>query len=221
MPAYRIFIQARMNSRRLPGKMLAPLAGKPVIAHVTDRLADAGLRDQIVILTSSEASDTPLALYATHELRLPVFRGELDNVARRFQMALIDHPAPWFIRISGDSPLIDGSLVAWMGKQIDDTCDLVSNVWRRSFPPGQSVECIRSGFFAAIDTMALSADQQQHVTPCLYDNPDCRIKRVTCNDATAASERQVLDTLEDYFRLEHMLANQPRPTYTHLARVEA
>lgn len=222
MTDYRIFIQARMSSRRLPGKMLAPLAGKPMLAHVIDRIAGAGLRSRIVILTSEDESDTPLALYAAH-LEVPVFRGELENVASRFQAALAEYPASWFVRISGDSPLIDGSLVAFMAEQISDDCDIVSNVWRRSFPSGQSVECIRTDAFLSLDTKKLTSDEQQHVTPYLYANPDLyRLKRIVCADPKAAEMRLVVDTLDDYIHMEHLITDQiPQPAYARLARSQA
>jgi spore coat polysaccharide biosynthesis protein SpsF len=200
---HRIFIQARMSSARFPGKMLAPFRGRPLIAQVLERFRESDLRGRLVVLTSNHASDDPLADFVANRCGVDVFRGDLHDVAARFQSALSQHPCAWFVRISGDSPLIDPVLVQVMMDLCAPEYDLVSNVVRRTFPPGQSVECVRSEAFRALRSAELTADQREHVTKVFYDQPGSwRVRSVTSTEPELASTRMVVDTLDDLRDLE-------------------
>jgi spore coat polysaccharide biosynthesis protein SpsF len=200
---YRIFIQARMSSARFPGKMLAPFRGRPLIAQVLGRFRETDLWGHLVVLTSSDASDDPLADFVVNRCGVPVFRGDLDDVVGRFQSALSEHPCPWFVRISGDSPLIDPALVQAMIDLCAPDYDLVSNVVRRTFPPGQSVECVRSETFRILRSVELTLDQREHVTRVFYERPGTwRVRSVTSTRPEKASTRMVVDTIEDLRDLE-------------------
>src|ERR1700692_2776769 len=106
---HRIFIQARMSSARCTGKMVAPCSGRPLIAQVLARFREFDLQARVIVLTSVDPTDDALADFVANRCAVPVFRGELDNVVARFQSALAENPCEWFVRISGDSPLIDAS----------------------------------------------------------------------------------------------------------------
>jgi len=75
-------IQARMGSTRLPGKVLLPLAGREVLAHVLDRLAVCETIDDVVVATSDQPSDDVLAQWCDRR-GVPVFRGSLDDVTQK------------------------------------------------------------------------------------------------------------------------------------------
>jgi spore coat polysaccharide biosynthesis protein SpsF len=216
---HRIFIQARMSSARFPGKMLAPFRGRPLIAQVLERFRAFDLYSRVVVLTSVDATDEPLADFVANRCAVPVFRGELDNVVARFQSALAEYPCEWFVRISGDSPLIDASLVQAMIRLSDRNHDVVSNVMRRTFPPGQSVECVRTDVFRALNSNKLTSDQREHVTKVFYDQPDrWRLRSVICEDPGWASVRMVVDHLEDLRALEAGVS-QPA-SFGDLAKLE-
>lgn len=217
---FRIFVQARMSSARLPGKMLAPLAGRPMIAQVMDRLREAGLADRTVLVTSTDPTDDPLADYVASRLRLPVFRGALDDVLARFQAAVRAHPAAWIVRLSGDSPALDGALVRRIAEFADDECDLVSNVVRRTFPPGQSVECIRAATLLRVDGAVLGADDREHVMPYFYRPGVCRVRAVASADPACAAQRLVVDTLDDLRAMAALLMAGAPPRFAHLAQLE-
>jgi spore coat polysaccharide biosynthesis protein SpsF len=201
--AHRIFIQARMSSARFPGKMLAPFRGRPLIAQVLERFREFDLHSRVVVLTSVDSTDDPLADFVASRCSVPVFRGDLDNVVARFQSALAEYPCEWFARISGDSPLIDASLVQTMIQLSDRSYDVVSNVVRRTFPPGQSVECVRSDVFHSLNSDNLTPDQREHVTKVFYERPhDWRLRSVICEDSRWAEVRMVVDNLDDLRQLE-------------------
>jgi spore coat polysaccharide biosynthesis protein SpsF len=212
-----ILIQARMTSSRFPGKVLAPLRGRPVIAHVVERTRMVARASGVILLTSREASDDPLAAYAEACLNLQVFRGELTDVVRRFQTCLASVPCTWFVRICGDSPVIDHELISLMLEQVTaDTdlvtadTDLVTNVGERTFPAGQSVEVIRTSTFLRLDSAGLDADEQEHVTMHYYRRPwQYRIRNIKSSDPSLAQRRLVVDSLDDLKALDELLVNTP------------
>jgi spore coat polysaccharide biosynthesis protein SpsF len=216
---FRIFVQARMSSARFPGKMLAPFRGRPLIAQVLERFRESGLHSRLVVLTSLDPTDDPLADFVATRCAVPVFRGDLDDVAARFKSAIGDHPCEWFVRISGDSPWIDASLVHAMIGFCGENHDVVSNVVHRTFPAGQSVECIRSELFLALDTGKLTQPQREHVTKVFYDRPnEWRLRSVICANPEWAKVRMVVDHLDDLRTLE--AEPQRPPSFGDLARVE-
>ncbi len=165
-----IIVQARMGSRRLPGKVLRPIAGKPMLQYTLERLR-RGCPDQtIVVATSNSEQDTRIASFCTDH-RFSCFRGPLDNVAARFLGAVQAFAFDAFVRISGDSPLLDQDLVRHAVElfRIHD-CDLVTNLMPRTFPPGQSVEVVKTrSFMTAHDRMDAEEDFE-HVTKVFYKN---------------------------------------------------
>ena len=209
-----------MSSERFPGKMLAPFRGRPLIASLLGRLS-ADLLSQTVLLTSNHATDDPLADFVERRCAVPVFRGELQNVAARFQACLNANPCEWFVRLSGDSPLMSVPLVKTMLGFTDPGHDVVSNVVKRTFPPGQSVECIRSEVFAGLKADALTPAQQEHVTKVFYNGQGSwRLRSVVCREPHLADTRMVVDSLDDLRALEAFEAD-PSASLGALAEIEA
>ncbi len=199
----RVFIQARMSSARLPGKVLAPFHGQPLIRQVIDRVAEAVPRSQIVLVTSADPTDDPLACYV-ESLGVAVFRGPLANVLERFQRCAAAYPADWVIRISGDSPLMSSAVIRRVIAAAQTAeADVVTNVFPRTFPRGCSVEAINARSLAALDSTALTAEEQEHVTGVFYNHPDrYRIINVDSGRPELAAVDLTVDTLDDLRRLE-------------------
>ena len=103
-------IQARMGSSRFPGKMLADLAGRPVLWHVVHRLRRCAAVSEIILATSEATADAPLAA-AAQEMGVTVVRGPEADVLKRFALALERTAAAVILRICGDSVLIDPGLI--------------------------------------------------------------------------------------------------------------
>jgi spore coat polysaccharide biosynthesis protein SpsF len=222
IPNCRIVIQARMTSSRFPGKVLAPLHGRPLLAHVVERARLVPEADDVIVATSTAPSDEPVALYAEHVLRAPVFRGDLENVALRFQQCIREWPCRWFVRVSGDSPVIDPELVSALVARAHAGTDLVTNVAVRTFPPGQSVEVIRSEVFLSLDTGAMTPEEQEHVTTHYYRNPNkFHITNVESGDVRLAERRLVVDTVDDLNALERLLTGSPELVTGYGRRLDA
>lgn len=202
-----------MSSSRFPGKVLAPLAGRPVLWWVIERVSTAVERSRIVLATSSDNSDDPLAEYAG-SLGVAVFRGELDNVVARFQACLRAYPADWFVRICADSPLVDPELVRILATRLNPTLDLVTNVQVRTFPRGQSVEFVRSRTFAALDPEALTPEEREHATLVFYRNPGkFRIENIVAKDPAWSTLSYTVDSIEDLRAVEKVLKAGSMPAF--------
>jgi spore coat polysaccharide biosynthesis protein SpsF len=207
----RAFIQARMSSARFPGKVLAPLNGRPVIAHVISQATQIIPIDYITVATSEAESDDPLATYV-QSLGVPVFRGALDSVFERFQSCLSEFPCDWFFRICADSPLLNvsllGSMLVYAGRP---DIDLVTNVQVRTFPKGHSGEMLNAATFAQIDPMELLVDEKEHVTAVYYRHPErFSILNIEAASPEQATESFAVDTLQDLERLERVLCGDKR-----------
>jgi spore coat polysaccharide biosynthesis protein SpsF len=122
-------VQARMGSRRLPGKMLEDLAGRPLIWHILRRAQQVapalGAALPVVLATTDQARDDALASVAA-AMGVAVVRGSEDDVLGRFLLALEHHPARWVARVCGDSPLFDPvHLALWLRLAREQGADVV------------------------------------------------------------------------------------------------
>lgn len=204
MGNFRVFVQARTTSHRFPGKVLAPLHGRPVIHHVIDRIALKVPRDCITVATSAEPSDDALSTFVKR-MGLAVFRGPLQNVFLRFRQCLDAFPCEWFFRVCADSPVLDSRLFSKMLVCRDPEVDLITNVQTRTFPVGQSLELINSATFSGIDAQSLLAEEREHLTKFFYSNaPRFHIINLSSDDTALAQTSLAVDTPEDLGRLERL-----------------
>ena len=103
-------IQARMSSSRLPGKVLLPIAGKPLLWHLVYRLKKCQTVDSVAVATSTDSRDDELAAFCANE-GIRCVRGSLDNVLDRYRQAAEETGAQTLLRITGDSPFIDPEFI--------------------------------------------------------------------------------------------------------------
>jgi spore coat polysaccharide biosynthesis protein SpsF (cytidylyltransferase family) len=161
-------VQARMSSNRLPGKVLRLVEGKTLLAYLLESLKQCNSLGQIVVATSLEASDDPIAA-ACRGIGVLCFRGPLENVAERFRMLLDVCPCDRFVRANGDSPLLDHRLVdQGVGLFQSGNYDLVTNTQPRTFPRGQSVEVVRTDVFQEACRRMTEPEDKEHVTRFFY-----------------------------------------------------
>jgi len=171
-------IQSRFSSARLPGKALRPLAGRPMLARLLDRLKVAKRVDEIMVATSTATDDDSIAQFCA-DIRVQCFRGPLDDVAERLAQATESVRSRAFVRINGDSPLISPA------------------VQTRSFPRGQSAEVIRAEALRRARKM-MQAGEAEHVTPAFYRRAsDFRIANLTSGHDWGAIQMSV-DTPDDF-----------------------
>ena len=101
-------IQARMNSTRLPGKVMLSINSQPLIGILLQRLAKSKMLDDIIVATTDDSSDDRLVDYVT-ELGFKTYRGSRHDVLERYYLAALQESADAVVRITADCPLIDGN----------------------------------------------------------------------------------------------------------------
>ena len=201
-PRIVAIVQARMGSRRLPGKVLADISGRPMLERVISRVKRARQPDEVVIATSRVPEDDPIEALCAR-LGLPCSRGSAEDVLDRFHQAAMERQAEVIVRITGDCPLIDPELVdetitafRQAAPAVDFACNRLP--WDRTYPIGTDTEvCSR----AALDAAWREADQayqREHVMPYLYENPDrFRVLHVQSSDPELGKMRWTVDEAED------------------------
>jgi len=207
-----IFIFARMSSRRLPGKMLRPIAGRPMLARVIERCAAARLASKVIVATSTHAEDDALAALA-HGCGASTFRGELANVAARALACAEAGGHDHFVRISGDSPFIDPALIdRAIALHQSEEPDLTSNLNPREYPPGLSVEVMATAVLRkAIPDMTGEGDRE-HVTPHFYRNAaQFRICHFAPEQPYPAAVRLTVDDANELDRADRIARHLPEP----------
>jgi spore coat polysaccharide biosynthesis protein SpsF len=198
----RAIIQARMSSVRFPGKVLAPVGGKPLVDHIIERVRRAVAAERIVVATSNQRSDDPLAAHVAAR-GIAVFRGPLEDVFQRFRLCVQEYPCDWFYRICADSPLYNEQLLRSFLMHTGPHVDLVTNVFPRTFPRGHSVELLRTETFSLLDSEKLDANEKEHITKFYYNHPErFTIINVESGNPGLSSLNYCIDTLEDLRRLE-------------------
>jgi len=191
-------LQARMSSRRLPGKVLAPVFDMPMIQRQIERIRHSKELDKLVVATSTERDDDAIAALC-EAIGQPCFRGPLDDVLGRFVGALDSHgPADHVVRLTADCPLIDWTIIdRCVREHIAAGSDYTSNAIVRTFPDGLDVEVIRSEALREANAEARDPESREHVTPFIHSKPDrFQIIHVTQPDDLAAL-RWTVDTPDD------------------------
>lgn len=166
-------LQARVSSSRLPGKVLLPLLGQPMLARQLERVRRARLIDTLLVATSEDVSDDPIeALCAA--AGVACYRGRLDDVLDRYYQAALAYRPRHIVRLTGDCPLADPGLIdAVIAYYLESGCAHVSNGGEPpSFPDGLDVEVFS---FAALETAwreTRLGSEREHVTPFIYKHPE-------------------------------------------------
>lgn len=165
-------VQARTGSTRLPGKVLKPLKGKPMLAHIIERLKQAKLLDYIIIATSYLEQDRPIVESAQKNDVLS-FAGSEDDVLLRYAKAAKTVDADTIVRVTGDCPLIDpvtvDNTVAFFK---NNDYDYVGAGISTGFPRGLDTEVFSKEALIRANAAAKDAPSREHVTYYMYMHPD-------------------------------------------------
>jgi spore coat polysaccharide biosynthesis protein SpsF len=160
-----------MSSTRLPGKVLRDLDGIPMIGYQLKRVLKSPLVNKVVVATSTDESDNPLVAYLD-TISQEVVRGPLNDVLSRFLMVLDIYNPPYFVRITGDCPLVMPDLLdSMISKYESSSLDYLSNALDPSFPDGLDVEIVKTSALRRLNLMQLSEPEREHVTLGLYSRP--------------------------------------------------
>jgi len=191
-------IQARFNSTRLPGKVLALIAGEPMLAHVVRRVRRAATIDDVVVATSTGAADDAVAAFCA-ERGIACFRGSEQDVLDRFYQAASQRGAQTVVRITGDCPLMDPAVIDRVVSALrHDGYDYVTNTLRYTFPDGLDVEAFTSAALAEAWRDARKPTEREHVTPYLRIAARLRTRNIEHSiDLSSRNLRWTVDEPED------------------------
>ena len=204
-----------MSSRRLPGKILMDLRGKPLLQHLLENVGNCQEHDSFLIATSWDSSDDPVERFCK-DRGVQCYRGPLDDVALRLKEAAEHAGSEAFVRLSGDSPFLSYRVIDKGVKLFrDGNWDLVTNVQKRTYPKGCSVEVIGMEAYDQVLGMSQEADDREHVTLPFYRAVDqFRVRNYECVP-NYGERRLVVDTPEDLENAERMLDRMDRPSYRY------
>lgn len=190
-------LQARMSSTRLPGKVLEPVLDEPMIVRQIERLQASKLIDHIVVATSLEPSDDPLAeTLASHGV--DCFRGNLNDVLSRFVDCHQEYPSENIIRLTADCPVADPEVIDQVITEHQNSgSDYTSNTLERTYPRGLDVECFTEGALSKLIELELSPAEREHVTMGIYSHPELFVLQNVEDDVDRSELRWTVDYPED------------------------
>ncbi len=212
-------IQARMGSTRLPGKVLEPIGGKPLVERVVERAQSASRISRVAVVTSDLVGDDALE-EACISAGIACWRGSETDVLDRFHQAAAALGAERIVRITADCPLIDPAVIDALIELVEHRADLayasvatgaigLSRGYRR-FPDGLDAEVFNAKLLEIAWLEARDPYEREHVTPFIWRHPERFAAEVLEAPNDLGDERWTIDYPEDlelvraiYDRLHH------------------
>ena len=192
-----------MGSSRLPGKVLLPLADKPLLLRMYERVSFAKFAGEIVVALTNEELDNQLVLLCQKN-KINYFRGSTLDLLDRHYKAAKKTSAEIVIKIPSDCPLIDHHIIDkvilyYINNR--EKYDFVSNLHPPSYPDGNDVEVMSFETLEAAWINAKKDFEREHTTPFIWENPDkFRIGNVVWETGLdySMTHRFTIDYKEDY-----------------------
>ncbi len=194
-------IEGRMTSTRLPGKIMMPLAGKPVMAHMIERHRRSKLTDEVIVATTSNATDDPIVALC-EEVGCAYFRGSETDVLGRIVEAGKVNGAEILIQGMADSPLVDWRIVDRLVEMLEEeTLDVASNEFGEDkYPDGFDMRVYRFGVLKKFEEDHKEEEYREHAGYQIRTD-SLHYKRGLLSaegDMLWPELRLTLDTIEDY-----------------------
>jgi spore coat polysaccharide biosynthesis protein SpsF (cytidylyltransferase family) len=193
-------IQARMSSSRLPGKVLLPIGGKPILHWVIQAAKQAKLVDEVIVATSYNTEDERIVDYAAGYVE--VFPGELEDVLGRFYEAALLYQPLHIVRLTADCPMGNPEIIdATIRLHLREGNDYTTNSgFPGCFPDGQDVEVFTMETLTRMAKLATLPHDREHVTPFMRESGLFKVGMLQCTDPT--DKKYSVDTREDYERVK-------------------
>jgi spore coat polysaccharide biosynthesis protein SpsF len=199
------FIQARISSKRFPGKVLVKIKNKEILKIIYQRINSNIKKIKVVILTSRLKSDKKIVNFCRKN-NYSYSLGPLHNVFERYKLALKKNKVDGFIRITGDSPLINIKLLKKMIKIFKrSSYDIVTNVFPRTYPIGQSIEIINKKVFLKVNAKKLDSYSKEHITQHFYKKSDKYNIFNVLNKANLSKKNLSINTREDLKKIRRKI----------------
>jgi spore coat polysaccharide biosynthesis protein SpsF len=172
-PKVVAIIQGRMSSARLPGKILADIAGQPMLQRVFVRTSRAATVTETIFATTTDPSDNPVAEYCDFS-EIPFTRGSLYDVLDRYYQTAKSAKADYIVRVTADCPVIDPTLIddvmnALLEGEYDFVCNRLPPPWHRTYPIGLDVEACTFKVLEKARKEAKEPQHREHAMPYFYE----------------------------------------------------
>jgi spore coat polysaccharide biosynthesis protein SpsF len=171
MENYGVIIAARTGSRRLPAKALLPLNGIPMIAFIIRRLKRSTLVKSFILATTKLKEDDELESIAKNE-GISVFRGETDDVVKRFVDAASEFNLNYVVRVTGDCPFVDGDSLDYCLNMVRQSEDFDLATTKGNFPVGIDYEIYNATTMKSLNQKRLTPEEREHLTLAFYNDPE-------------------------------------------------
>ena len=193
-------VQARMTSSRLPGKVVRPILGRPMLALLIERLRRAQQIDDVIVATTSNATDDVVEELC-REVGAGCFRGSEEDVLDRVLRTARAHRVELIVEITGDCPLIDPEIVdRLVGMYLEGGADYVANVLKRTFPRGLDTQVFPTSVLEEVARLTDDPVDHEHVSIYIYEHPErFRLRNLESGLPERYWDlRLTVDTLEDF-----------------------
>lgn len=182
-------IQGRMSSSRLPGKILADIAGQPMLQRVFVRASRAAAVTETLFATTTDPSDEPVAEYCDFS-GIPFQRGSLYDVLDRYYQAAKQARADVVVRVTADCPVIDPDLIddavnTLIAGEYDFVCNRLPPPWRRTYPIGLDVEACTFEVLEKAWKEAKEPQHREHAMPYFYEGVELTRQSRTIETGTS------------------------------------
>ena len=168
-------IQSRMSSRRLPGKIMKVVDGKPILYHVINQISSSKILKKIVIATSTNTDDDIIENHAK-KLGISCFRGELNDVLDRHYQCAKKFSFDVIVRIPSDKPLIDPNVIDEVITEFtSNQCDYASNfVYPLQYNIGTEVEVFSFKALEKVWNSAKKPSEREHIFPFFHNHKNLK-----------------------------------------------
>jgi spore coat polysaccharide biosynthesis protein SpsF len=202
-------VQARMGSERLPGKVLMPVMGRPLLWYLLNQLKQAKRLEGIVIATSNQVRDDAIEEFGAGA-GVHVVRGSERDVLDRFHCAAAEAKADYIVRITADCPLICPTVVdGTIENHFASGCDYTMNDVPGCFPRGYDAEVFSRVVLERTHVKARRLADREHVTYYIYTHTE-EFSVNTYRDASFPrfpTDRICVDTQEDFVVVKSIIEN--------------
>jgi len=198
-----VVVQARMGSSRLPGKVMLPVAGAPLLERMLERVRASAEADEVCVATTTHPEDEPIRALGTR-LGVRVVSGHPTDLIDRHLLAGRACGADAVAKVPSDCPLIDPDIIDTVLRRFrseHEQYDFVTNLNPPSWPDGNDVEVMPMSVLEVAFREAQRRFEREHTTPFIWDNPErFRLLNVTSSLGRdlSSTHRFTIDYPEDY-----------------------
>lgn len=197
-------LQVRLSSTRLPGKVLKPILGRPMLGLHIERLRRTKTLNRLVVATGDDIEDDAIEALCD-EIGVDCFRGSLDDVLDRCYRCAQAYGPAHIARLTGDCPLADPDIIdRVVSLHLKGGYDYTSNILPPTWPDGMDVEVMRFACLAEAHAEAELPSEREHVTPFIRNRPERYRHGNLYNDRDLSAHRLTVDEPEDFEKIRRI-----------------